>query len=271
MKGRSIQQAVWSRYATAQWARTRGLALSAMLFDVRKAFDHVRWSHLITMAERFGYPLDVLRLVLRLYSTERPIIVFGFLAYSVRPNRSIVAGCTLADSLMLLLMKAVDALITAPLAPSNVLRSGLASSAFRAVVADDYQVFICSPPQLHSKRVEAAYNCATVAFSALDLPTHDKKLAIVTSDASLLKPPTMRNRAPAATRKRTYDAIHPTVRNLGADFTISRRRLTPVAKGRGARAKQIAIRLARLRPKGSLLAKVAPSLINATASFGDPI
>ena len=128
-QGRSTQQAACSTAVLGQHARANGLSAAAALFDIQKAFDNVRWGHVVKLAKQVNFPINLLKLIYRLHSSTRFVIVEGTLAATTNPKLSVVPGCAYADQMMFIIMYEVNkrTLAAAP---------GLVT----AVVADDFQL-----------------------------------------------------------------------------------------------------------------------------------
>ena len=212
VEGRASIQAARTRSTRAAYAAYRGWSSAACLVDVQKAYDHVRWSKLIVAARKYGFPDNLLRTLYWLHSGTRVVVVDSYVVDFVVPAISIVAGCTFADVLMFLIMRTVADEVAAS-----------APKALTAVVADDFQVLACGPHFEGASLCARAANAAARAFSALALPLAKEKLVTLTSCAAAAKvlifnAPFLRNTKASAAR------------NVGADFTLSKKRSCKTAQ-----------------------------------------
>ena len=64
-----------------------------------------------TCARQIGFSTSFLAFLQDLYTARRCVIIDNVVAAAMCPNRSVVAGCSLADVMMFLLMLAVDTCI----------------------------------------------------------------------------------------------------------------------------------------------------------------
>ena len=230
-EARAPERAVWVHSTATAFAKARGRKSSAVLFDVTKAFDHLRWGHLIRAARKRGFPMDLLALLHSIHTTNRLVVVDGVVVDDVQPNISVVAGCACADLMMLLVMLDID---------EDVKREE--PGVMTAVVADDYQVLAVDdvkPIAMDSStigdnhgmykardsqtKMVAAVNATVSAFRRAHLPVADDKLVALASTRQLEKDLAVANPALAK-------SIAKQTRNLGIDFTLSGYRKTPTSR-----------------------------------------
>jgi hypothetical protein len=237
-EARAPERPVWVHAAAVAFGKHFNRDVTATLFDITKAFDHIRWSHLIKAARKRGFPDDLLALLYRLHSATRRVIVDGFVVDEVDPSISVVAGCAHADQLMLLMMMDVDEDVR-----------GAEPDVMTAVVADDYQLLAISDPKpiqldgdtdiagggvLAKSSVEkmvTAVNATLAAFRAKHLPVAQDKLVGLATAKKLETEIT--DKIPQLSKSFTS-----TTRNLGADFTMRGMRRTPTFNARFRKTKK---------------------------------
>ena len=115
--------------AMAQYAKDTGRSAAATLFDIQKAFDNIKWSHLVRLSKNVAFPQNLLKLLHRLHSATRIIVVENTVASVFEPLVSVVAGCAYADQMMFIMMVEIYSRVTA-----------VTPAAHTAVVTDDFQI-----------------------------------------------------------------------------------------------------------------------------------
>ena len=90
----------------------------------------------------------LLQFVLRLYAAPRAVVIDGITIITCNPIRSVVAGCTFADCMMMIVMLRVDSLIQQSY-----------GSLCRCVLADDYQVLITAVKERIAQTVVSVLRC----------------------------------------------------------------------------------------------------------------
>jgi hypothetical protein len=260
VQGRSTHQAVWTMSTMAQFAKDSNRAAAATLFDIQKAFDNIKWAHIVRLAEKVEFPTNLLKMLYRLHSATRVIEVERTIATESQPCVSVVAGCAYADQLMFVMMLEVN---------SRVLAA--APSARTAVVADDFQVLAMdasAPPCQRSRTAAMVQATATTvalsAFRELDLPVAVNKLATLTRDVSTSQ--ILMSLVPALKGSLVSHA-----RNLGVDYTLGKARRTSTFTARFMKATVKADRLVKARRRGVRTGQYARALINSATCWGAAI
>ena len=95
--GRQVGDVVWrSRVQALSGHQSQDTVIEAM-WDLRKCFEHVQHQRLAQEAERWGFPLDVLRFSVLSYTWGRTLVQdSGVVAPQLYPRRGIVAGSAFA-------------------------------------------------------------------------------------------------------------------------------------------------------------------------------
>ena len=104
VSGRPSSQAAWSRVIAACYAKVTGSIAVGLSYDVSKAFDHLDWRVVQHAARTLGFPIVLLRFLLRLYVVRRHVVIGNGIARSSSAMRSSMAGCTFADLVIFLVM-----------------------------------------------------------------------------------------------------------------------------------------------------------------------
>ena len=225
-------QAAWTRAVTARYFKQIGWDVTAILYDVAKAFDNVHWAVLWREADIHGFPMDLLRFLISLYSAPRIILVGDAVAARSTPRISIVAGCAFADCGMALAMMGLDRKVQLEMQPVITMMPAFCAS---ATVADDYQLLVAAPPALALPIAAHAHKVATKAFAASRLPVHSKKLCSVQSAGwrwHRVRWDAKRIRSIDTAADELAASAQSSVRNLGFDFTFHNRRSTKVGQAR---------------------------------------
>jgi hypothetical protein len=102
--GRSVERAVWSAAAMAEWCVCAGRKASTFLLDISKAFENIEHSALLEAAAIHGYNVLVVRWLLCLYQADRVLSFQEVLSKVVRASRSVVPGSSNADLCMKLML-----------------------------------------------------------------------------------------------------------------------------------------------------------------------
>ena len=257
VEGRATHQAVWTMTTVGQFAKDTRRAATATLFDIQKAFDNIKWAHVVRLAVAVSFPQNLLKLLYRLHSNKRIILVEKTVAAESTPRVSVVAGCAYADQLMFVMMKEVDRRVRC-----------MAPAARTAVVADDYQILSMDdtpPPCTKNKmavNIQAeATATALKAFSDLDLSVAINKLATLATDTR-----TADDLISIVRSLKKSVARH--ARNLGVDFTLRKARRTSTFTARLSKATQKADRLVKARRRGVGTGQYARALLNSATCWG---
>ena len=108
-KGSGAADVVWAQAVRAEAGASSDKFVAACLWDLASFFDTIDHERLFRMGEKYGYPMQVLRMALSAYSAPRVVQTREGRSSPVNPNRGIVPGCTLAKSLVnLYYLEAMD-------------------------------------------------------------------------------------------------------------------------------------------------------------------
>ena len=99
-QGKSCDTCVWIQAAAAEFATERQQAAASVLFDLKKAYEHIRYDVPRRAAEKHDFPLLLMRLLLSFYSMMRVLSLGNLVAFGCLPMRGVVAGCSFADIMM---------------------------------------------------------------------------------------------------------------------------------------------------------------------------
>ena len=135
LKGRIVEDAVWRHGLLAEWDQAGGQAAVTLLFDIIKAFEHVRHVPLWEAAKRNGFDLVLMRWIMYTFRMARRFQLYGGCSDECWVRRSIVPGISFADIFMRL--SVTDAL-------AQVQQS--IPKCIMAVVSDDIQVTVFGKP-----------------------------------------------------------------------------------------------------------------------------
>ena len=205
---------------------------------------------MISAASALDFPLMILRFLIHLYGAPRRIVINRGIVLTVKPKRSVIAGCAFADIMMFLVMRIVDAAVTKA-----------APSAFPAVVADDYQILVCAHEKQAARVAMCAHQAAIAAFGEAMLPVSEKKLVLVYSHDGVAAE--LCEFCPTLTKSRSC-----ATRNLGIDFTLKGKRRTAVFEARLAKVATKFLKIRMMRRAGVDTPNYVISLINAGQVYG---
>eukprot|EP00959_Pyramimonas_sp_CCMP1952_P035001 732657-Pyramimonas_sp.AAC.1 len=80
-------------YAEAADASDQDAIITALV-DINKCFDRLKWIKIIEAAQRFEFPLSILRSVLAMYAAPRRIRLGATFSYAVRATQGALPGCS---------------------------------------------------------------------------------------------------------------------------------------------------------------------------------
>ena len=149
-RGSSVQKGVWKASLAAEYAQATKQSVATAMVDVEKAFERFNFRWLCRAAQRYGFPLRMLRGLLVLYSGARCLVVDGIATSIVHAMaHGVIAGCAHATAMMkLALLESLDHTVAKwPLVETSV-------------VVDDTQFQAVGTKQL----VEAVVRGATNTF-----------------------------------------------------------------------------------------------------------
>ena len=225
-QGKSCDACVWIQAAAADFATERQQAAVSVLFDLKKAYEHMRYDVLRRAAEKHDFPLLLMRLLLSFCSMMRVLSLGNLVAFGCMPMRGVVAGCSFADIMMrLCLIDPLDRVTEAW--PSLRL----------ADVVDDAQMLGIGDARRVVPIVKGAIRRFQQEVRGVSLVLNEGKTALVSNDLEAARRltkevPTLRN------------AHARSVRNLGVDYACGRR---AGASTRAARLKKVRLRAIKIK------------------------
>ena len=228
-EGKPTERAVWSHAVAVKYAKSRNKAAAAGLFDVTKAFDHLRWYHILRSARRHGFPEDLLAMLHHMHNGTRHVVVDGEVVAKVTPSISVIAGCTFADQTIFMVMLEVDGYV-----------KYRCPEATTAVVADDFQILMVDAPERTAAGFAKIANTTFDALKLVDLPVAMKKMATLATTLDICK-------KIVAKVPKLKGSVVRTTRNLGIDFTLRNRRTTQTFTARFQKAVRTAVRLKKAK------------------------
>ena len=109
-KGRGAASEVWDVALVDEGARVQRADTACWAADLSKFYERIPLQHLVGAAKDLGFPSELLRLALRTYRGRRFIQYEKAFSSSVFARRGIIAGCSLATTLVKVFMwRALDA------------------------------------------------------------------------------------------------------------------------------------------------------------------
>ncbi len=99
-KGNSPLDTIWRQEARQEAAVADGLQGAALLYDLDSFYELIDRDLLLQRARRTGFPEVVVRVCLALYACPRMLSLDGALTREVYPERGIIAGDTMATTLV---------------------------------------------------------------------------------------------------------------------------------------------------------------------------
>ena len=102
--GHSRDKLVWVQVAGAEWAATKGFSSGLILLDLQKAFEHVIHFELLAAAQRSGFPLRQLKLLLELYRSPRVLSLNDAISKPLHATQTVLPGCQFATVLLQLVL-----------------------------------------------------------------------------------------------------------------------------------------------------------------------
>ena len=98
--GCSAEDTAWRVALRAESARAQGLQSAAFLGDLKKAYERVGHKKLLEECRAVGFSLRLLRLLLAVYGGPRRVFLRGAYSRAVTLSATIVAGCTMATTML---------------------------------------------------------------------------------------------------------------------------------------------------------------------------
>ena len=109
---RATTDTVWRAAVRAEADHASNLAAAAVLQDMESFFQMIDHQKLLQQAKELGFPIQMIRLALHLYSGPRHLTLGKGVATPVTPNRGIPPGCVWACTLVkVYYLRAFDAFV----------------------------------------------------------------------------------------------------------------------------------------------------------------
>jgi ribonuclease HI len=208
-EGREPGDSVWRTAIRAEAAQRSNQAAATLMWDMVKAYEMIRYSHLVREAVAVGFPLTILKLNIRAYTMVRYISMRGMVLRCAAPKRGIGAGCGAATTL-------IKVNYLRPFTEANLRIPRLRLSIF----VDDVELSQEGTEQDIIKEFPvAARIIKEVIEGDLDSAIAEDKAAVVASSAALAKK--LRQQIGWAAGKPTEVA-----KNLGVDISAGKARMT---------------------------------------------
>ena len=249
--GASCETCVWIQAAAAEYATCMGLVALSILFDLSKAYEHLRFHLLAAKANTLHFPLRLLRLLVALYKMDRAVTLDGATSAPFSPWSGAVAGCSFADLTMrIFIICALDAV------------KAHWPSIRPAAVVDDIQLQSIGTRGEATSTAKGATRHLLRELADAKLVVNQGKLAVISNDPAAAKD--VARGCPALRQARTTAA-----RNLGIDFNAAGSRPSArVRLGRlGRAAKQVA-RIRWLRDMGGKVRRLVAGGLLPTGGWG---
>ena len=249
----SCERAGWVHNVVAAYATRKGLAAASLMADLEKFYEHVSHEDLLEEAKATGFNLVLLRALCVLYSGSRAISYQGACSQPFEVGGTILAGCscatTLAKLLLLRLLRKVDRAY--PLVHITN-------------VVDDVAAQACGTQAQVATQLAGATEDLLEGFSRLHLPVSIKKTAFMANSQELGKDLCDRWSLKMAAHRRS-------IRHLGTDATVSRRRVVKTSLVRRSIAKGKALRLQQISATGANAHLVFRSGVTAAVVWGSTV
>ncbi len=252
-RGKSAADVAWLRSLRAEYASSTGATAASVLWDLKKCYEHGRFTLLAEEAREVQFPLAVARLAVAMYSAPRRLMLDGAFAEPVVPTRGFIAGCTHAlAALKATMIRRMDAF---------VLRNPATDP---DLYVDDIEVQVVgSKTSVPVDLGRAVRDLASVLVDDLGYPLAEDKAIAMANDAQVLKAIIddvghIAGTAEEATNK------------LGIEYTCGRRRPARGGPRRTRYRRQLARRrrLSKLKRLGCSIAQVVRRGLIPAASYG---
>ncbi len=107
--GRGAAMGAWDIALEIEASESLGMSMAAFLADMEKFYEYIPHGLVAQKALKLGFPPAVALLAVRQYGSERRIAVNGCLTEGVLTDRGVVAGCSIATSIVkLVLVEVID-------------------------------------------------------------------------------------------------------------------------------------------------------------------
>ena len=226
--GASCETCVWRQAAAAEYADSKGLTAISILFDLTKAYEHLRFDLLAARAAQLGFPRELLRLLLSFYSMDRVIVLDSVATAPIQPQRGVFAGCSFADLMMrIVVITTLDPVIARW------------PSARLANVVDDIQVQSIGPMAYAVRVAQGVARGLKFELDRAKMAVNEEKLMLLANT---------KEAADELARKVPFlsKAVVRAARNLGVDFTCGRRGAA-AAGVRRARLQKVKKKISKVR------------------------
>eukprot|EP00959_Pyramimonas_sp_CCMP1952_P474962 9503942-Pyramimonas_sp.AAC.2 len=161
----------------AAFAReTRGLVSATLFLDPRKFYEHSSHAELLAAAEQVAFLKALIRAYCTVYRSPRRVPRQGAISRVIKPNGSVIAGCSGATSLARLLLVSVLRRV-ASTCPTVTLKSVIDETSFQSIGGQ----------ATASAELSTAFNLVTQGLQARGAPLAWNKLGLLASPPSLAK------------------------------------------------------------------------------------
>ncbi len=245
--GRSPIDAVWCQAWRAEAAiGDRGTAAAAVLTDLEKFYEHIDHDVLMDKASRHGFPKPLVRMALAAYSGPRMIRLRDFVAPEVHAGRGVIAGCSLATTLVKLYT----------VASYDELAARCPDVAFTNYIDDNVLCATGPPQKVKEVLIDATRIMNRIVEDDLGCRIARRKTRVVASDDGL---------AVAIRRGIRLEAggeAAASAPNLGIDFAVGR------CRGRHGKKSTRADRLRKGLARRNKLRRLASAIGNRALGVG---
>ncbi len=252
-RGKSAADVAWLRSLRAEYASSTGATAASVLWDLKKCYEHGRYTLLATEAREVQFPLAVARLAVAMYSAPRRLMLDGAFAEPIIPTRGFIAGCTHAlAALKATMVRRMDAF---------VLRNPATDP---DLYVDDIEVQVVgSATSVPVDLGRAVRDLSGVLVNDLGYTVAEDKAIVMSNDAQVLKTIIDDVGHIAGTAEEAAN-------KLGVEYTCGRRRPARGGPRRARYRKQLARRrrLSKLKRLGCSIAQVVRRGLIPAASYG---
>ncbi len=140
-KGNGAIDTMWRLNARHEAGVGEGLQAGAIAEDLRSFFETIGRERLVAEAAALGFPLPLVRAALGAYANARVMVLQGRVARELYPTRGVVAGCSLATTLVkVFYVRSFDTFIAR--APPGVILDAYIDDATLSMVGGTREVII---------------------------------------------------------------------------------------------------------------------------------
>ena len=176
------------------------------LFDIVKAYDSVDLNVLIRAAKTYQFDMGLMRYILCLYCSPRCLVVDGVATNMVKVSRSILAGDSFADLLLMMVM----------LAPVDVIVAKYPTVRPTVLAGDVHFLTIDSPSKCADVAAGSANDLLLLMEGSCLFEISNEKMTSVACSKKLFM-------EVVAKAKRLQGSFKLTVRNLGVQYSACKK------------------------------------------------